>query len=279
MADNTVTLVVNGEVSLETFTKALADFNELIQGLNEEAGASVEWIIQDLQVSSAVVASMGKGEEKQVQNVVLGYEDVAAALEQDQEIHHSPRVKKAAIGLVSLPDKRVPSVLMQTARRDAIALNRTGAPTEKVITVEPRDQETADILVFPKVVARYTPYYAFPSIVPAYGAIEGRVQTLTNRGGLRFTLYDMLYDKAVSCFVTEEKKELLRGIWGKLAVVEGLIARDPENGRPLSVRDIRDISLLPEPGGPAEYQDARGAAPSLNKLSPEEAIRRIRDAQ
>jgi hypothetical protein len=268
MADNTVTLVVNGEVSLETFSQALAHFNELIQGLNEETNASVEWLIQDLQVSSAVVASMGKGEAKQVENIVVAYEDVASSLEKDTEIKHSPRVNKAALQLRSLPDKRVPSILMQTAKRDAVVQNR--------IHLVPVSTSVA-IAELP--VPQVAPKPAIGSIIPAYGAIEGRIQTLTNRGGLRFTLYDLLYDKAVSCYVAEGKQELLRDMWGKLAMVEGVISRDPENGRPLSIREVGGITPLSDAGGPLEYQEARGAAPSLNTLSPEEAIRRVRDAQ
>jgi hypothetical protein len=265
MADNTVTLVVNGDVSLETFAQALAHFNALVQGLNEEIHASVDWLIQDLQVSSAVVASMGRGDAKQVENIVVAYEDVATSLEEDREIKHSPRVQEAAWRLSSLPDKRIPSILMQTAKRDAIVQNKIYL-VPKVIPV----------VIAPEI---HAPKPAFDSFRPAYGAIEGRIQTLTNRGGLRFTLYDLLYDKAVSCYVTEGKQELLRDMWGQMAMVEGLISRDPGNGRPLSIREVGGITPIPDACGPMEYQNARGAAPSLNNLSPEEAIRRIRDAQ
>jgi len=266
MADNTVTLVVNGEVSLETFAQALAHFNELIQGLNEEAHASVEWLIQDLQVSSAIVASMGKGDAEQVENIVVGYEDVATSLEKEREINHSPRVQKAALQLVSLPDKRVPSLLLQTAKRDAIVQNNLVRKEKPSLVSEQRPQ--LELIQKPTLGA----------ILPAYGAVDGRIQTLTNRGGLRFTLYDSLYDKAVSCYVAEGKQELLRDMWGQLARVDGLVSRDPENGRPLSIREVGNIIPMPDACGPFEYQEARGAAPSINKVSPEEAIRRIRDA-
>jgi hypothetical protein len=210
---------------------------------------------------------MGKGEARQVENVVIGYEDVASSLEKDEEIKHNLRVKEAAIHLASLPDKRVPSLLMQTAKRDALVQNKPFLVPKPAPIVEERTQL--------EIVKKRT---ILPSIVPAYGAIEGRIQTLSSRGGLRFTTYDLLYDKAVSCYVTEEKQELLRDMWGRLATVEGLIARDPNNGRPISIRDIRNISSLQECER-FEYSDARGAAPSLGGLSPEEAIRRIRDAE
>ena len=113
---------------------------------------------------------------------------------------------------------------------------------------------------------------------PSYGAIQGRIQTLSNRGALRFTVYDLLYDRAVGCYISEVKEELLRNAWGRLAFIEGLVARDPINGRPLAVRQVSNISLLREPPDAPNYEDARGAGPSLTKLSPEDAIRRVRDA-
>jgi hypothetical protein len=102
---------------------------------------------------------------------------------------------------------------------------------------------------------------------------------LTNRGSLRFTLYDLLNDKAVSCYFSEGKQELIRDMWGKLAIVEGIVSRDPINGRPLVIRQVNNLTPLDELGRHFEYQDAMGVAPSLSGLSPEEAIRRIRDAQ
>jgi hypothetical protein len=96
---------------------------------------------------------------------------------------------------------------------------------------------------------------------------------------LRFTLFDLFYDKAVSCYFAEGKQELIRDMWGQLAVVEGIISRDPVTGRPLSIRQVNTVMPLAENAAHFDYQEARGVAPSLNGLSPEDAIRRIRDAQ
>jgi hypothetical protein len=94
---------------------------------------------------------------------------------------------------------------------------------------------------------------------------------------LRFTVYDLLYDKAIGCYITEGKEELLRNTWGKLAVIEGLITRDPVNGRPLTIRQVSNIAILPDPCGGREYEEARGAVPLLTGISPEDSIRRLRD--
>lgn len=83
-------------------------------------------------------------------------------------------------------------------------------------------------------------------------------------------------DKAVSCYLAEGYEEIMRGVWGKIATVEGLVTRDPLSGRPLAVRHITKVT--PKPDRRISYRDARGAAPSLTGLTPEDAIRRLRDA-
>jgi hypothetical protein len=112
----------------------------------------------------------------------------------------------------------------------------------------------------------------------AYGGIEGRVQTLSSRGSLRFTLYDLLHDRAVSCYLASGAEETMRDVWGKLALVEGWVKRDAQTGRPITVRQIRNVTLLAE-YPPASYKDARGAVKRQpGQMRGEEIIRRLRDA-
>jgi hypothetical protein len=111
----------------------------------------------------------------------------------------------------------------------------------------------------------------------AYGAVEGRIQTLTSRGGLRFTLYDSLHDKAVSCYLAEDLEDIMRDAWGRRAIIEGRVSRDAKSGRPLAVRGITTLQVLPEIA-PEKYRDLRGIARSTSGLSVEEAIKRLRDA-
>jgi hypothetical protein len=261
MADNTVTLTLNGDVPLEDFAKAIASLDELVRALSEESGNErIDWVVQDLQVSSATATVAAAGNKTQIQKVIADYAEVGAALENGTVIPFAKRVATAARNIIAVNSARIPSVTFDTSVRTAIV--RT-------------NPQAAQVLEFPQKV---------PSIIlhnppAAYGAVEGRIQTLTSRGGLRFTLFDLLNDKAVNCYFAEGKQEIIRGLWGKLAVVEGCITRDPFNGRPISIRQVENIQLLPEPGGRFDYQLARGVAPSINGLSPEEAIRRTRDVQ
>jgi hypothetical protein len=77
----------------------------------------------------------------------------------------------------------------------------------------------------------------------------------------------------------EGHEEQVKDIWGKLAVVEGWVRRDPKTGRALTVRHIREVTTLPEPDLQA-YKRARGASPRLgNQARAEDVIRQLRDAR
>ncbi len=268
MPDNTVTLVLDGDVPLAEFAKAVVAFNELVAALSAEVStAPLDWIIQDLQYSSALATAGGLGAAQDIQSVIAAYGDVGAALETNSPIKHKEPVRVAAKKIVSITDARIKAVRLETATREATVRITPVIQIDEAETLRPTVEP---ISVSPRFKVSPHPH--------AYGAVKGRIQTLTSRGGLRFTLYDLLFDKAVSCYFEEGKQDLIRDLWGKMAIVEGLISRDPQNGRPLAIRRVSNITPISEPQQRFEYREALGAAPSLNGLSPEEAIRRIRDA-
>ena len=118
-----------------------------------------------------------------------------------------------------------------------------------------------------------------PTLQPvAYGGVTGRIQTLSSRGGLRFTLFDTLFDRAVSCYLAEGQEELMRDVWGRMAVVEGLVTRDRVTGRPQVIRGVRRVAIVRE-ADPDAYLASRGVLrEGTARRSPEEAIRELRSA-
>jgi hypothetical protein len=115
-------------------------------------------------------------------------------------------------------------------------------------------------------------------IIYAHGQVKGTVQTLTSRGGLRFTLYDAIFDKPISCYLDEGQEHIMRGAWGKKVVVSGSIGREPEQKRPVVVRHILKIDVLDDTP-PGDYRHARGALLyEEGNEKPEVIIRGIRDA-
>jgi len=258
---DTVTLALSGQdVPFGDFAKAIEGFYGLIKALSVEAGGgNVDWIIYDLQISSAVATIKGIGQPDSIEQVVHAYTDVGTALAERRPIPFSQKVHKAAMGLTTILKHRVEGIRFETAEREIIITRISEGKLGMNGKLE-------------------TKFLPAVSRVPSssFGCIDGRVQTLTNRGGLRFTLYDIFHDKAVSCYLKEGFESMMRDAWGKLASVAGLISRDPLTGRPLSVRQISDVIIRPEVTG--SYRDARGCSPPATALSAEAAIRKLRDA-
>lgn len=256
---NTLTLVLDGKnVSLSAFTDAVTRFRGLVDTITRDVsgGRPVEWTVDNLDTSSAIVGVRGAGEEVVVDAIVRQYEQVGRALQAGRVDQIPVAVREHAFSLAEvLADPSVDAVRIETENADSIVTQ-----VSRVAMIEHRP------LVF-------IPRQAFE----AYGAVEGRVQTLSSRNAYRFTLYDTVNDKAVSCYLAPTDENVMRDAWGRLALVEGIVRRDGETGRPLTVRQVERVMLLPErpQGG---WRAARGVAPATSDVLPEQAIRKLRDA-
>jgi hypothetical protein len=260
MLNDSATLQLQGEkIPLGAFADAMLHFRGLIVALSGTVpgGRDVDWFVADLVYGSAQATIRGEvrpGREAVVDQVIRAYDRLGAHLDKADLIIYEPRVVKEARALTGILNGQVDGLLFQTALHDWIIR-------------KPRHEGK-----------RVSSPWSVVGASEAYGAIEGRVQTLTNRGGLRFTMYDTLDDRAVSCYVSEGQEHTMVGIWGKRVLVEGLISREPVSGRPVAVRQITSITELPE-RGPGSFRDARGIIPLRpGGLLPEEAVRRVRDA-
>jgi len=255
---DTVTLTLQGTVSLSDFSTAVARFHALIAALSVEAQAQdVAWEIDDLDTGSATTTTRGTlsngAHPERIDRVVRSYLEVGRALEQRITIPYSAVVRREAEALVGvLKGSQIEEVRFETAESEAIVREVTEAREgARAQTAERRG---------------------------AYGAVTGRVQTLTSRSGLRFTVYDHIHDKAVPCYLVEGREDMMREMWDRLAHVEGWVTRDPESGRPLAVRRVTGVTPITE-AEPEDYLRARGAVPlGADGEKPEQTIRRLRDA-
>lgn len=253
--DDTLTFALEGELSLATFALGVSRFEKLVNSLSREVprGGEIRWLIDGLEVGSAVATIRGVAETDDAQSALAGviksYVEVGRALETGNTLALAPGVQKAAAEVVNLVNGEVEAIRFETADADALVGGAAKKASEASLAAAHR---------------------------PAYGAVRGRVETLQRRGRLRFTLYDTLHDKAVSCYLTEATENVMRDAWGRMALVEGWVTRDPVSGRPLSVRGVHNVEVLPE----AElhgYRRARGAGRKRSE-PPEVTIRRSRDA-
>lgn len=249
---DTLTLVLDGKVTLDDFAEAVVQFHALVLGLSREVsvGRAIEWEVVDLASSSAIATAKGRGApEQELDKVVRAYEVVGESLSRFQPPPFSPRVAEPARRLAKLVDGKIETIRFETERKDSVVRKMPEGAGAAVVATGSAD---------------------------AYGAVEGMVETLSRRGGLRFTLYDTVYDKAVSCYLAAGFEPIMRDVWGTRSVVSGKVHRDSLTGRPLSIRQVTKVEPVKQ-GKRGEWKQARGAAPLPEGISGAEAVRAGRD--
>ena len=251
MPKDTLTFALEGEVTLESFSSALSEFNSLLGNLSKEVGggAKIEWMVEELYAGSAIATFHGLYDDiKIIETVVDAYETVGESLSSGREIPFSESVRKNARNITSILNGQITSVRFETPMRDFVISGKTLAGVKA------------------------------PPMKYSLGTVKGTVQTLSMRKKLSFTIWDALFDKPVNCYLREEYEEQMRIAWGKRAVVSGKIGRQAETGRPIVIREVKSINILGdlEPGG---YKRAKGALPwKQGDEKPENTLRRLRDA-
>lgn len=247
MARDDLTLTLDGDVSIHDFATAVSALDRLIKSLTEaiaEDKSAIRWVVTELEAGSATTTITGYAEKPQdVQSVIAGYTAVGRALASGGAVPYSEKVRKEAQKIMGILGGEVSSITFDAA--------------DEKITVAPEPTAHREIETF-----------------VSFGAVEGRVQTLTNRAGVKFTLFDTIHDKPVQCHLEPERQDELRNIWGQRVIVEGMVSRNARTGHPLNIRQISTIEILPviEPGA---FREARGV---LRYEEPADiAIRRLRD--
>ncbi len=252
---DTVTLVLNGEVKLSDFSVAIEGFRSLIDALSKERAKNkkIDWIVDSLESGSVIATARGRPKSEvdspSVSAVVDEFERVGASLKSGEINKFAPPVREAAQKIYSVMNGSIRSVRFETADVDV-----------EIFTGELAHKPGEETLLTNNI-----------------GAVRGRVETLSRRGGLRFTLFEATTDRAVSCYLAPGFEDKMREAWGRLGYVEGIIRRDPRTGRPTTVRQVKEFTLIPEQE-PGAWRHALSAAPiESSTMSSEEAVRRIRD--
>jgi hypothetical protein len=249
---NTVSLKLNGDISLSDFAKVMIHLTALIEELTEEVGeqAEVEWEIAKLESGSATAVVIGKSiNEFAVDKIVQAYEVIGQSITENKPIPYSETIAYEARAITQVINGKIKSVEFRT---DDYKTTIEKPAIEHV----PEDDEKG---------------YSF-------GAVTGWVETLSKRGRMRFVLYDTMFDRAVTCFLAKDQEELMLDAWDKKIAVAGKVYREPDTGRPYQ---IRDVNYIEQKGGspPGSFMQAQGIVPwRQGDERPEEIIRRYRDA-
>ena len=253
MPDNTLTFEIGGQIELKDLEEGIRLFTQLINALTPREG--VAWIVHDLQSGSADVTLKCEAAEAVAGRVMHDCESIGKHMSNGTS-DYEPELFAS--------DKRGAMEAAKKIRAFAASesIEYVGLQTESVyFTVRPIDAST------PPAASSST----------SIGAITGRVQTLNSRRGLKFTLYDDIHDKAVTCFLKSGQEGKMREVWGRRAKVTGAITRDADD-KPKSISEVAAVELLEEVP-PDAYKQARGAIPwTPGDELPEEVIRRMRDA-
>ena len=95
-------------------------------------------------------------------------------------------------------------------------------------------------------------------VTETFGCIKGRVESISSRKSLHFTVYDYNDDHPISCYLPVGSDEKMRDIWGKLVYVEGLVKRDEDTDNVIIIRNISNIEPINE-GEPYAWKGALGS--------------------
>ncbi len=251
MPGDTLTLALDGTILLGEFAQTMKHLADLVTVLSKEVApeAKIDWFIDELQAGSAIATIRGESDSSEaIQRVSHAYLVIGRSLEARQPVPYSVRVQKQVLSLTSLLDGHITAMRFETYHGEATLSSRATDKNEQ------------------------------SAIIYSLGKLKGRVQTLTSRHDLRFTLYDSVLDRPVNCYVGEGEEERLRGIWGKTVLVAGRIARDRHTGLPLSIRSITEITLV-SANERDDYKKAAGVIPwKGGQETADRILRRARDA-
>jgi hypothetical protein len=248
MAHNTLTLTMEGSITLDIFNKTVGRFLALIKALSEEigSGASITWRIADLHAGSASTTIAGEAMQPElVERIVRAYASVGTALALGEPIPYSAKVNRCAFALSQVINGEVTALQFITDLGSVLVPHAVG--------IASRGKK-----------------------LQAWGTVDGTVETLTSHRQLEFILYDAHFDHPVHCIVRHEQEAIMLQMWRKFVRVSGLVVRDAQSGHPLEIREIGEIREL-QISAPDSYHKAAGIL-DLGGEAPEVLIRRLRDA-
>lgn len=89
-----------------------------------------------------------------------------------------------------------------------------------------------------------------------HGALLGRIQTISERGGARFVVYDDLTDRPIRCILPEDKLDEAMAAFRHRCEIYGMI-RYRKDGQPNRIR-VEDIIVFPDDSELPSAADVRG---------------------
>lgn len=250
-AENGVSLMLEGEVSLDELAIAARALKTIVAGLAKESepGESIQWFVGDLKKSSVDITAAGYAETAAGMRAVRAthdrWEDFGEDVRAGRIDRYSPSVRHAVNDLRRMLNGRIPGMRFRRAEQP---------PTDGVrIVAEP-----------PRIIP--------PSAVmlQSFGVLRGKVVGLSQRGGGPVLVIEVpVWGTGVVCHVPKEDIDSLGEHWNKYVAVRGIITRESYTGRPISISQARVEQLNPSTGS---IVDAQGCLSRIGNASLDDTI-------
>ena len=232
--DAPLTLELSGdEVTPEVFVRGARSFFALLQELTDQIDDTVSWRVQVKQGSNLLgVYPRGFSSTGAAGRIISNVEAGLAMLE--REAAEPPCFTEKALnsardlGKLSLAGDGDLIVRVWAAKSPTDLSARSVANIDELLT----------------------------GAFDEYGALEGKVQTISERGGAKFVVYESLRDTPVRCVVPSDRLELALNAFGKRSEVYGLISYR-RDGTASRIR-VDDIIPFPPDADLPSASDVRG---------------------
>lgn len=89
-----------------------------------------------------------------------------------------------------------------------------------------------------------------------HGSVEGRLQTISERGGFKFVIYEPVWDKSITCYVDDELFGEVLKSFGKRVEVFGII-NYRRDGTPTSIK-VERVVPFPKTDDIPDFRSVRG---------------------
>lgn len=256
MDRDTITLSLDGEVSLEHFRTAIHSLCELVTLLTEQAipDAKVEWIVSDLRAGSATVAIRGEPASEEaaaaVADVVESMDEIGRnAAQRSYEVWTGyPRaIREHVSTMFGMLNGRVPRAKLGNW------------VIEEPVAVDP-----------PETPAR-------PSVRERL-ALRGKIVTLDNKRGTYFTLKEAFTDRLIRCWPEPRFRDQLAEYWktGVWVLVEGYYNTFTNKPTLTEISEIMPLGKA-ESGGWRRAFGISPRGPGDSKKSVPDLVRKVRD--
>jgi len=226
--DNAVTLDFDGNlISPETFRRAVNAFVDLIREVSKEVSGSstkIQWNISVASGSRLVIARPvpDPATQRKSHEAVAAINSGVRRLEKGtttNPIFFTENALRAARELASLQDKDSKTVMYVRIRTNGQAAELTQNAVKSTSALMGGQHQ-------------------------ALSCIEGKLQTISERGSFQFVVFDDLFDRGVNCFIDEEMMKEALTHFGKRVAVLGMVQYD-RDGRPVSIK-VQTIKPFPE---------------------------------